>query len=156
MQVFTWLSFLLIILLLTSMTAKVKPWRKLEKPGKALKTLPMGLQARMQIHRSALVAIGFALIFGVSAGWMEPGMAFIIAAFCMAVVLLPMQYTFTSQGVALGEAIFRSWDEFSGVQFDAKQIKLQHPRWFGRLTLFIKPEDLESVFKKVKFARNDA
>jgi hypothetical protein len=150
MSILPLVSFGLIILLLTSMMAKAKPWRKVEKPGKMLKTLPMGWWARVQLHRRALLAIGFAIIFGLAAGWMETSIAVLIAAFSVAALLLPMQYTFTSQGVAVGEVMFRSWQEFSGVQVGKRQVVLQHPQRFGCLTLFIKPEDMDGVFKKVK------
>jgi hypothetical protein len=144
-------SFGLIILLLTSMMAKAKPWKKLEKPGKTLKTLPMSWWARVQLQRQSLLAIGFALAFGLAAGWMQTSIAFIIAAFSLAALLMPMQYTFTSEGVAVGEVMFRSWQEFSGMQVNKKRVVLQHPQRFGGLTLFIKPEEMEGVFKKVKF-----
>jgi hypothetical protein len=150
MFIFPLFSFLLLILLLTSMMAKAKPWRKLEKPGKTLKTLPMGLWARIQIHRSALLAIGFALAFGLSAGWMQPSLGFIIGAFTVVMLFLPMQYTLTSEGVALGESNFRAWSEFSGMRALKGQVVLDHPQWLGRLTLFVNPSEMESVTKKIK------
>ena len=149
MFILPFISFILIALLLMMMFAKVRPWGKVQPPGKVLKTVPMGWQARVQVHRSTLLALGFVLVFGTTTGWLPTSLAFMIGAFSLVMLLIPMRYTFTSQGVAIGEAMFRAWDEFTGIRTLSNRVELQHPQWIGRLTLFVDPGQLESVTEKV-------
>ncbi len=143
------ISFFLIALLLMTMFAKVRPWVKVQTPGKVLKTVPMGWWARVQVHRSTLLALGFVLVFGTTTGWLAPSLAFMIGAFSLVMLLIPMRYTFTSQGVAVGEAMFRAWDEFTGIRTLSNRVELQHPHRLGRLSLFVNPQVLEPVVEKV-------
>ncbi|HNB51656.1 MAG TPA: hypothetical protein PK530_06920 [Anaerolineales bacterium] len=144
------LSFFLIALLLMTMFAKVRPWAKVQTPGKVLKTIPMGWRARVQVHRSTLMALGFVILFGTGTGWLATPLAFMIGAFSLAMLFIPMRYTFTSQGVAIGEAMFRGWDEFTGIRTLSNRVELQHPQWLGRLSLFVNPQEMEPMLKKIK------
>lgn len=149
MFVLRWVSFLLMALMLMMMLAKARPWMKVQIPGKVIKTIPMGLWARIQIHRSNLLALLFAVVFGNLTGWLSNSLAYIVGSFSLLMVLLPMRYTFTSQGIAIGEAIFRAWDEFTGIRTLPGRVELQHSQWIGRLTLFVDPSELENMTKKI-------
>ncbi|GAB4580866.1 MAG: hypothetical protein Fur0022_36100 [Anaerolineales bacterium] len=155
MYILPWISFVLIALLLMTMFAKVRPWVKVQPPGKVIKTIPMGWWARVQVHRSTLWALGFVLVFGTVTGWLAASLAFMIGVFSLVMLLIPMRYTFTSQGVAVGEAMFRAWDEFTGIRLLHNRVELQHPHRLGRLSLFIDPDQLKDVTEKVspKFSK---
>lgn len=144
------ISYLLIALLLMNMFAKARPRIKDPMPGKKLKTLPMSLVSRFQLQRSSLLALLMGVMFGISAGWLPASTAGLVAALALLAVLLPMQYTFTTQGVALGDGIFYSWNDFSGFVAKQKSLELTHPSYFGRLTLFVKPADMTSVLQYVE------
>ena len=144
------ISYLLIALLLMNMFAKARPRIKDPMPGKKLKTLPMSLVSRFQLQRSSLLALLMGVMFGISAGWLPASTAGLVAALALLAVLLPMQYTFTTQGVALGDGIFYSWNDFSGFVAKQKSLQLTHPSYFGRLTLFVKPADMTSVLQYVE------
>ena len=144
------ISYLLIALLLMNMFAKARPRIKAPMPGKKLKTLPMSLVSRFQLQRSSLLALLMGVMFGISAGWLPTSTAGLVAALALLAVLLPMQYTFTTQGVALGDGIFYSWNDFSGFVAKQKSLELTHPSYFGRLTLFVKPPDMTSVLQYVE------
>ena len=70
MVILTLIGYIMIALLLMSMLAKARPKIKEPAPGKALKTIPMGLPSRFQLHRSSLLALLTGIVFGVITGWL--------------------------------------------------------------------------------------
>lgn len=150
LSVLTLFSYLLIALLLMNMMAKARPRIKDEVPGKTLRTLPMSLISRLQLQRSSLLALVMGVVFGTATGWLPVATAGIVTSIALLTILLPMQYRFTTQGVALGDGVFYPWKGFSGFVADAKSLKLTHPSLFGRLTLFIKPAEMPNVLQYVE------
>lgn len=140
----------MIILLLMSMLAKARPKIKEPAPGKALKTLPMGLPSRFQLHRSSLLALLTGILFGVFTGWLSIDSAAIIGVIAIITIFLPMRYTFTTKGIALGEGMFYPWSDFSGYMAKGSSLKFDHPSFFRRLTLFIKPAEMNNVLEYVE------
>lgn len=150
MIILSYIGYIMIALLLMSMVAKARPKIKEPAPGKVLKNLPMGFSARFVLHRSTLFALLTGIVFGVVTGWLPLSMAGIISVVAIITIFLPMRYTFTSKGVAVGEGIFYPWKDFSGFSVKGSSLKLGHPSLFGRLTLFIKPAEMDSVLKYVE------
>lgn len=144
------IGYLMIILLLMSMLAKARPKIKEPAPGKALKTLPMGLPSRFQLHRSSLLALLTGILFGVFTGWLSIDSAAIIGVIAVITIFLPMRYTFTTKGIALGEGMFYPWSDFSGYMAKGSSLKFDHPSFFRRLTLFIKPAEMNNVLEYVE------
>jgi len=144
------ISSILMIFLLMSMMAKARPFRKLQMPGKPLHTLPVGLQSKILIHRSSLMALLTGCIFGVLGGWLPLSIAQMIVFFTVAILIFPMKYTLTTKGVAVGNAFFHSWSDFSGFSAGKSSLKLAHPDSFGRLTLSVKPAEMGNVLKYVE------
>jgi len=140
----------MIALLLMSMLAKARPRIKEPAPGKALKTIPMGIPSRFQLHRSSLAALLTGVVFGLLTGWLPLSFAAIIGIITLITFTLPMRYTFTTKGIALGDGAFYPWSDFSGFVVKGSSLKLNHPSLFGRLTLFIKPAEMNSVLKYVE------
>jgi hypothetical protein len=147
LSIFTFVSYGLIAILLMNMMAKARPRVKESMPGKKLKSLPMGLVSRFQLQRSSLLALLMGIVFGVSTGWLSLSTAGIVATLALLTILIPMQYTFTTQGVALGEGMFFPWKEFSGWKATEKKVEFVHPSLFGRLTLFVKPAEMTNVLQ---------
>ncbi len=150
MIILSYIGYIMIALLLMSMLAKARPKIKEPAPGKALKSIPMGLPSRFVLHRSTLFALLTGIVFGVVTGWLPLSMAGIIGAVAIITIFMPMRYTFTTKGVSVGEGIFYPWKDFSGFIAKRSSLKLDHPSLFGRLTLFIKPADMGSVLKYVE------
>ena len=144
------ISYLLIALLLMNMFAKARPRIKESMPGKKLKTLPMSLLSRFQLQRSSLLALLMGVVFGIATGWLPASTAGLVVALALLTILLPMQYTFTTQGVGLGAGIFYPWNEFSGFVAKQQSLALLHPSYFGGLTLTVKPADMASVLQYVE------
>jgi len=147
MVILSYIGYFMIAVLLMSMVAKARPKIKEPAPGKALKSIPMGLPSRFALHRSTLFALLTGIVFGVVTGWLPLSMAGIIGAIAIITLLLPMRYTFTTKGVSVGEGIFYPWKDFSGFVANGTRLKFNHPSLFGRLTLFIKPAEMGNVLK---------
>src|SRR5215212_6317224 len=103
--VLTLVSYLFIALLLMNMMAKARPRVKDPMPGKKLKTLPMDFASRFRLQRSSLLALLMGIVFGTATDWLPVSTAGIVAALAIITILLPMQYTFTTKGVGLGDGI---------------------------------------------------
>lgn len=146
----TFISYLLIVLLLMNMMAKARPRGKEAMPGKKLQSLPMGFLSRIQLHRSSLLALLVGIVFGIGTGWLPFSTAAIVGGLALLTIFLPMQYTLTTKGVALGTGIFYPWNEFSGFVAKEKSLQLTHPSFFGRITLFVKPADMTHVLQHVQ------
>jgi hypothetical protein len=144
------ISLLLIAVLLMSMMAQSHPWLKLKITGKVIKTLPLNFIERIRFHRSTLLAMATGIFIGRVSGWLPAWIAVFAGSFALAILFLPMNYTFTTQGVAVGQAIFRPWEEFTNIEKKPNQIVLNHPSFFSRLTLFVKPVEFESVLMVIE------
>ena len=150
MSILLIISYLLIALLLMNMWAKARPRIKDVIPGRKLKTLPMNFVSRFQLQRSSLLALLMGVVFGTATGWLPLSTAGIVGTLALITIFLPMQYTFTTKGVALGDGIFYPWDGFSGFIAGEKSLELTHPSIFGRLTLFVKPAEMTNVLQYVE------
>jgi len=144
------IGYIMIALLLMSMVAKARPRIKEPAPGKALKTLPMGFLSRFRLQRSSFFALLTGTVFGVITGWLPLSMAGIVGAIAIFTIFIPMRYTFTTKGIAVGEGAFYPWNDFSGFVAKESSLKLNHPSLFGRLTLFIKPAEMNNVLQYVE------
>ena len=143
-------SFLMIALLLIGMLSTARPRMKSLLPGKLLCTLPVGLLPKLAIYRSSLFALLTGCFLTVVLGWLSPNLALIIAAIALMVLLIPMQYTFTTQGIGVGDGLFRPWSDFSGFKAGKSSLQLLAPSTFRRLTLFVKPAEMDNVLKAVQ------
>ncbi len=150
MYILSMIGYVMFALLLMNMLAKARPRIKEPAPGKALQSLPMGLPSRFQLQRSSLLALLTGVVFGIVAGWLPLSTAGIVAAVAIVTVLLPMRYTFTTKGVAVGEGMFYPWSDFSGFAAKGSSLKLDHPSFFRRLTLFVKPAEMNNVLEYVE------
>ena len=150
MFVLSLIGYIMIALLLMSMLAKARPKIKEPAPGKALKTLPMGFLSRFQLHRSSLFALLTGIVFGIVTGWLPLSFAGIVGAIAIITIFIPMRYTFTTKGVALGDGMFYPWTGFSGFAANGSRLKFNHPSLFGRITLFVKPAEMNNVLETVE------
>ena len=150
MLILSLIGYFLIILLLMSMMAKSRPRVKDPMPGKKLKTLPMGFTSRFQMQRSSLLALLMGMVFGLSTGWLSLATAGLVSTIAVITILLPMHYTFTTQGVGLGDGMFYPWNDFSGFVAKEKSLELTRPSIFGQLTLFVKPAEMTNVLQYVE------
>lgn len=152
MAIFQVISLVLIAMLLMMLLAQARPWFRAKVQGKVLQVSTINLWQRVQMHRSTLLALAMGLFLGRTSGLLPDSAVALAVFFIFGILCLPMQYTFTTQGVAVGTAIFRPWSEFSGIVIKKQQIVLEHTSFSGRLTLFVKSADLEKVLVRIKVA----
>ncbi|MFN8411349.1 MAG: hypothetical protein U0Z26_03075 [Anaerolineales bacterium] len=150
MYILSLIGYILIALLLMSMIAKARPKIKEPAPGKTLGNIPMRLPSRFQVQRSSFFALVTGVAFGLFAGWMTLSTAGIVAAIAVITILLPMRYTFTTKGISVGDGAFYPWSDFSGFSTKGSNLELKHPSLFGRLTLFMKPAEMNTVLEYVE------
>lgn len=112
MFILQFVSFLLLALLLISLLSTARPRVKAPLPGKPLHTFPVGFLPKLALYRSTLLALLTGCILLVLLGWLSPNLALIVAAIALMVLLIPLQYTLTTQGVGVGDGIFRPWSDF--------------------------------------------
>lgn len=139
------LAFPIFGLILITMLVKARPFIRAQKPGQVMATVKLNIWQKMMVHRYSLYALGIVLVLGLLAGWLNGPMEWVIIVLTFAILLLPMQYTFTTQGIAVGDTIYRPWNEFSGYNIRGAQITLQHPAPLANLTLFVTTVEREKV-----------
>jgi hypothetical protein len=143
-------TVVMIALLLMGMMARARPWKKTPPPGKPLQTIPLGFLPRLLTYRSSLLALLTGCVLAILAGWLPFNMAAMVAAFALVVLFIPMRYTLTTQGVAVGDGVFRPWSDFSRIKVGKSSLELAASSNFGRLTLFVKPAEMDNVLKYVQ------
>ena len=121
------ISFVLLAMILMSMLAKTRPYSKTALPGKTLIVTPLSILSKLWLHRFGLSALITGLAFTSLAGWLPINMVYLVAAFALVILLMPMKMTLTSQGLALGDGIYRPWKEFSGGQTKQSQTGIDKP-----------------------------
>jgi hypothetical protein len=141
---------LLMVQLLIAMLARARPFGRVKLSGKMLQTMPLRFWQKMMIQRYNVFALAFGLIWGIVSGWLNAALAGPIVVLAGLILFFPMKYTFTSKGVAVGEGVFRQWDEFTGISRQGAQIILHHPSFFGRLTLFIPTAEADGLFSDLQ------
>jgi hypothetical protein len=143
-------TLIMLALLLLSMMAKARPWTKAPLQGKPLQTIPLGFLSRLLTYRSSLLALLTGCVLSILAGWLPLNLAAMIAAFALVILLAPVRYTLTTQGIAVGDGTFRPWSDFSGFKAGKFSLQLAGTSNFGRLTLFVKPAEMDNVLKYVQ------
>lgn len=150
MVILQFATFLLLAMLLLGMMAKARPWQKATLLGKPLQTVSVGFFSRILTYRSPLFALLTGCALAIFAGWLQLNVAAMVMSFAVVILFMPMRYTFTTKGVAVGNAVFRPWSDFSDFKAGKSTLELANPSKFGRLTLFIKPTEMDNVLKYVQ------
>lgn len=107
------------------MLARVyQPW--VDRPGNALiPAFKVPLRARIRIQRfNAYAFVGLMILAAVS-GWLTGPFELFALALAFVVMLLPVRYTLTDEGIVLGRTAVRRWAEFSGMELKAGRVRLK-------------------------------
>ncbi len=111
-------AFLLLVLRI------VRPWR-IKPIGPVLRRHPVTLLGRLRMMgRQFLIVVGVGLLLwavGWANGWLVLGIALIEAS----LILMPVHYDLTSDGIRLGRLPLRRWTEFAGAVRQPWRIRLQ-------------------------------
>ena len=150
MNILPIISFALLAMVLMSMLAKTRPYSKAVLPGKTLIVMPLSILSKLWLHRFGLSALITGLAFTSLAGWLPINMVYLAAAFALVILLMPMKLTLTSQGLALGDGIYRPWKEFSGLKQNKSSLELQNHSVFNRVVLFLNPAKNQQTLKLIE------
>jgi len=131
--------------ILMTMLVKARPFIPVPMPGEVRARIKLNFWQKMMVHRISLYALGVVLVLGLIAGWLNGVLEWSTMAIAFAILLMPMNYTFTSKGVAVGDVIFRTWKEFDSFVARGGRITLKHPARFSSLTLYVTPAEREKV-----------
>lgn len=83
--------------------------------GDPLGVTPLRFRERIRIQRMNVYMIAIVLLLGTLGGWMRAPINLIVVLAIFAIVSIPVQYTFTTEGIARNRVVFRRWDEFSAI-----------------------------------------
>jgi len=101
-----------------------RPWAS-RAPGALVREHPLPLLSRLRLHAgpAAIVVAGSGA--GVAIGRLPLWVLPVLVALVVAVILVPVRYTFTTEGIACGRTPPRRWTEFAGVARRSGGARLQ-------------------------------
>lgn len=136
------IGFMLIVML---MRVVVPIGQRLE--GRPLGEVRLGLLQRFQWQRTNMYATGLVLLLGTWGGWLSGALEAMVLIAVFAILLMPVRYIFTTDGVAVNNVIFRHWDEFASFRVQGGRINLEDLAGRKAFTLFIAPRDQTEVIR---------
>jgi len=83
--------------------------------GDVIGTVPLHFRERVRLQRTNVYLIGVVLLLGTLGGWLRAPINLIVVLATFVIVSIPIQYTFTTEGIARNRVVFRRWDEFSAI-----------------------------------------
>ncbi len=93
--------------------------------GDALGVISLGFRERLRLQRTNVYLIGVVLLLGTLGGWIRTPINLIVVLATFVIVSIPVQYTFTTEGVARNRVVFRRWGEFDTITDERGRILLR-------------------------------
>jgi hypothetical protein len=128
-----------IVLIIATLALYLRIWSPWGEPevGNLVRRVNLPLLGRLRMHGpAAAVLIAAALAFW-GLGLVSPPTVVIVVALLGALIVMPMTYTLTSQGIRLGKTPFRRWTEFGGVARRRGGVRLQGVAGARSLTVWL-------------------
>lgn len=116
-----------IVLIIITMALYLRiwtPWGDSEV-GNLVRRVNLPLLGRLRMHGPAAAMVIVAALAGLAVGWVSLNTVIIILALLATLIVTPMTYTLTSQGIRPGKTPFRRWTEFGGVARRRGGVRLQ-------------------------------
>jgi hypothetical protein len=92
-----------------------QPWVA-RPPGTVVRTFRVPLMARVRLQRANVYAVAALMFLGGVGRWLPGAVQLLVAAAVVVLLLLPLRYTLTEGGIALGRTRLRRWSEFAEVE----------------------------------------
>ncbi len=92
--------------------------------GKDVAKVALTFRERVLMHRVDMYALGVLLILGAVGRWFSTPVEVAFILLSLAIVNLPMRYTFTVEGIACNNVLFRRWKEFEYVRVHGAYLTL--------------------------------
>jgi hypothetical protein len=93
--------------------------------GTIVRKYRVPLMARVRLQRANVYAVGAILVIGGIGGWLPPAIQLLIAAVVVILLFLPVDYTITGEGIALGRTRTRLWSEFASAERQGGRVNLK-------------------------------
>jgi Amt family ammonium transporter len=93
-------------------------------PGRPVGEVSLSFWERALYHRAGLYCLGAVLLLLALTGLLGGGLLLGAVLGALAVLLLPVRYRFSSEGVAVNNVLYRPWEEFWGVERRPRGLRL--------------------------------
>ncbi|MCL5263995.1 MAG: hypothetical protein M1343_02165 [Chloroflexi bacterium] len=92
--------------------------------GQRLWDTKLSFRERLLLQRTNIYAVGFVLLIATLFGALPQTWEILIVLAVFAVLLIPVRYVVTSEGVAMNNVVFRPWGDFTGIEVTRRRIRL--------------------------------
>lgn len=92
--------------------------------GGLVKEIRLSFWERLLFHRVSIYAIGLVLLITALSGLLSRPLELVVVLAVFAVLLVPVRYIMTTQGVGLNNVVFRPWADFTGVEATRRRLRL--------------------------------
>jgi hypothetical protein len=122
--------------------------------GRVLLEHRLSARERLLLHRHSLYALGFVLLLGAVSGAIPRGLELAGVLGALAITLgLPAVYRFTDRGVGLNGVVFRTWEEFTGVDDIRYGLRLDGRAGVNRFTVICLPGSARDRLRRLMTGR---
>jgi hypothetical protein len=127
----------LILISLGFMLFRVVSPRGEHTQGKHLQTFTLTYRERLALQRLNLCALGIILFAGSVGHWIHLPFEILAIVAAYGILMVPVRYQLTTQGVAINRVVFRPWQEFAESKVTDKNIVLVGKPGNGHFTIWI-------------------
>jgi hypothetical protein len=92
--------------------------------GKTVKEVRLSFRERVLLQRTNIYAIGTVLLLTTVTGNLSRGWELLVVIVAVMLLMLPVRYFFTTEGIALNNVVYRSWSDFIGYEVRRRGIRL--------------------------------
>ncbi len=124
--------------------------------GDVIGVVPLGYRERLRLQRINVYLLGAALLLGTVGGWLRAPLNVLVMLAMFVILSIPVQYIFTTTGVARNRVVFRQWSEFDGYEEQTAQIVLRGTKGAGRFVLLLAPDQHADVVRLLARTLPDA
>ena len=118
--------------------------------GQPLKTVSLSFMERALMQRVNVYALGVVLLLTTVTGVIATTWELSVVMFAFGILLLPVRYVITTEGVAVNNVVFRPWDEFTGYVEGRRGIRLTGQPGTRSLTLSLLPGKQQEVLPTLR------
>jgi hypothetical protein len=150
-------ALLLVVLSLLLMLSRVTAPFGQKIEGRETDAIVLGFRERMLYHRSGLYAFGVILLLLAVARLLSTPMQLLAVAGCYAVLMVPIRYRFTNEGIGVNGVVFRRWREFASIEEDGRSLTLTGSSGTRAFTLRVSGRHREEALRLLRrFVRGTA
>jgi hypothetical protein len=116
--------FLILALMLLITLMRVFMPMGAKKRGKVTDKFSLSLVEKFLFQRTNLYSIGALLALLTVSGTMPGGLQFLVLLVVQAMLLIPVKFVCTTEGVAINNVVFRPWSDFVGYTVGRRRMSL--------------------------------